>query len=118
MKFPSEQEQGFILQYIVLPLLLTVLERDKKIILNTPLKIKAPYLSLFDFTIKTVEQSVHHNRKTLRLHGIKVYSQKRTEKGIEVRYLYHGYQHLFQPSWDTLRMRVSEMMERIWSNLP
>lgn len=118
MTFPSEQEQGFILQYIVLPLLLTVLERDKKIIQNAPLKIKAPYLSLFDFTIKKVEGSVLHNRKTLRLHGIKIYSQKRTEKGIELKYLYHGYHHLFHPSWDTLRTKVSERMEQIWLNIP
>ncbi|MEW9674530.1 hypothetical protein [Ammoniphilus sp. 3BR4] len=65
MKLPSDQEQTFIFDYITLPLLLTVLERDRKVFESSALKIKAPYLSLFESAISKVERLSKTPRKHL-----------------------------------------------------
>ncbi|MEW9669204.1 hypothetical protein [Ammoniphilus sp. 3BR4] len=60
MKFPSDQEKTFIFDYITLPLLLTVLERDRKVFEASSLKIKDPYLYLFDSAVSKVKRSIQN----------------------------------------------------------
>lgn len=110
MEFPSAQEETIIRNHVILPLLITVLERDKKVIQESALKIKNPYINLLDSCIKKVEHAITNNRKSLRLYGIKIYQEIRTDKGIEVKYLYKGYHHKCNPCWDVLRNMVTDIM--------
>lgn len=110
MQHPSETEEALVRNYVLFPLLLTVLERDKKVIGESPLKTKEPYLILLQEAIKKVEMDIALNKKSLRSYGIRVYEQKKTHLGMAIRFLYKGYHHVFNPSWDVLRSEVKKNM--------
>lgn len=74
------------------------------------MKIKDLYFALFESAVSKVKRSIRDTNKTLRLRGIRIYSQKRTVKGIELKYAYHGYHHVMNLSWDVLKSKVTDMM--------
>lgn len=110
MQHPSETEETLVRNYVLFPLVLTVLERDKKVLGESSLKTKEPYLTLLEEAIKKVELDIVHNKKSLRIHGVKVFEQNRTDLGISIKFLYKGYHHVFNPSWDVLRTEVKKTM--------
>jgi hypothetical protein len=110
MQFPTEEEQQHIKNYILLPLLLTVFERDKKVIEEAELKTPGPYIDMMAAVIRKVEQDIVQGKKQMRAKGIKVYDEKRTDQGLEWKYTYRGYQHKGQFVWDVVRMEIEERM--------
>jgi hypothetical protein len=110
MQFPTEEEQQRIKNYILLPLLLTVFERDKKVIESAELKTPGPYIDMMDAVIRKVEQDIVQGKKQLRAKGIKIFDENRTDQGLEWKYVYKGWQHKGQFVWDVVRVEVVERM--------
>jgi hypothetical protein len=111
MKFPSQEEQLLIKSYLLLPLIIAVLEHDKKVIASSPFKTKQPYMKLLDKAINRAEQDFISAKKDLYKTNIRIYQQTRTNAGIEFKYLYKGYHHPSMRSWDVIKYEITEMME-------
>jgi hypothetical protein len=111
MQFPSEEEQLLIKSYLLLPLIITVLERDKKVIATSSFKTKQPYIQLLDKVINRTEQDFIATKKDLYKTNIRIYQQTRTNAGIEFKYLYKGYHHQSMRSWDVIKYEITETME-------
>lgn len=78
-------------QSIYLPLVLSVLEYDRKIIENTPFKIKQVYLKLIEHTMKKVQNDLKKIRDQMRLHNMKVVKGINDGVFTEYHFYYKGY---------------------------
>jgi hypothetical protein len=112
VQFLSDEEQQLLHNYILLPLTLRVFQRDMKVIAESPLKTKEPYLKLMDAVIQRVESDLIQVRKGLRAAGVKIYEERKTEDGISVKYSYKGYHHEGEYLWRILGFEVETVMER------
>lgn len=112
MQFLSEEEQQLLQNYILLPLILHVFQRDKKVFAESAIKTKGPYLKLMESVIHEVENDLIQVRKELRRAGIKVYEELKTEEGIHVKYTFKRYHHEGEYLWCILGFEVEQVMER------
>ncbi|MNK90326.1 hypothetical protein D3C87_1103740 [compost metagenome] len=97
--------------YVMLPLLLTAFERDKKVAVAA-FKTPGPYVDLIDEAIKRVEADLKEVRIKMRQLGLKVYEEQLTSKGIEAKYLCRGYQHQFGMLTSFLAAESAVLMEK------
>lgn len=111
MDFPNIEQQLMIKQYVLLPLILHVFNRDQNIIKTSEIKTKAPYLKMFDDVIKRVEKDMGLNRIALRKNGIKIYEETKTTAGVSLKYKFKGYHHSGLYDWNVISSSVKETME-------
>ncbi|MNW45656.1 hypothetical protein D3C74_229270 [compost metagenome] len=107
----TSEDMSYVKMYILLPLILTAFERDKKVA-EVSFKTPRPYVSLIDAAIKKVEIDLKEVRRKFRLQGIKVYEETRTEIGIDARYLCRGYHYDFNMLWSVIKAESSVLMEK------
>lgn len=86
MQFLSDEQQQLLHNYILLPLVLHVFQRDMKFIAESAIKTKGTYLKLMEAVIQRVENDLIQVRKEMRKVGVKVYEEQKTEDGIRVKY--------------------------------
>jgi hypothetical protein len=85
--------------------------RDKKLAEQT-FKTPGPYVTLIGNAIKRVEDDHREVRRMFRLHGLKVYEERRTESGIHARYLFRVYRHEITLLWPLIKAESSVLMEK------
>ncbi|WMT42862.1 hypothetical protein RE628_11560 [Paenibacillus sp. D2_2] len=79
-------DMQYVKMYLLLPLVLSAFERDKKII-EQNLKTPGPYINFIDTAMDRVMVDLKEVRRKFRLLGIKVYEETRTQSGIDARYM-------------------------------
>lgn len=110
-QIPTEQEVQLIKNYIVLPYVLNVFERDKNKIANERIfKTNTPYVAMFDNVIGKIMKDLSNVRKELQKRGIKVFDGERTTNEVVNEYLCRGYMNNFTLLWGTLRSEVEILM--------
>lgn len=70
---PTEEDLQAIKRHLIIPMVITVLQRDKKVLEQWALKTKQPYLSLMDSAMKKAHGEIYDTRVFLRSKGIKIY---------------------------------------------
>ncbi|MNO16892.1 hypothetical protein D3C76_65810 [compost metagenome] len=106
----TAEEADFVKEYMLLPLLLDVLERDKSAMDLANLKMLEVYDGLIGLLQKAATNDLSRVRKSMREHGMKVYEERRTNIGVEARYLCRGYHYEFSMLWGLIR---AEIMQRL-----
>lgn len=105
-KWPSDEELGMVKNYVLLPLLLTVLQRDMRIIEASEITIKTPYLEWLQGVLDNVTKELAFIKNEFRIRGIKVYEQQRTKKEIDSKYVCRGYYSSFNMLWDHIKAEI------------
>lgn len=106
----TSEEAQFVKEYILLPLMLDVLERDLHAMNSANLKMPEVYKGLIGLLQKKATDDLSQVRKKMREHGMKVYEERRTSIGVEARYLCRGYHYDFSMLWGLIK---AEMMQRL-----
>ncbi|MFD0616578.1 hypothetical protein ACFQZR_03830 [Paenibacillus sp. GCM10027629] len=109
---PLQTEVDFTLvkQYILLPIVLDVLERDMQTLGMAPLKMPSIYVRNLQQVQRQVHEDLVRIRKQLRSHGLKVYEEKRTKSGVEVLYVCRGYHHTFSMLWSLIKAEIERYL--------
>ena len=111
VQLPSDQDLQLIKNYIILPLVLNVFERDKNRIKNEQLfKTFQPYVAKFELVMNEITRDLTNVRKQLRLRGIKVFDGEKVEKELRHEYLCRGYMGEFSMLLETMRADVEIVM--------
>lgn len=103
-----------IKQYVLLPLLLDVLERDQRALASASLKLPQVYKGLIRLLQNAVAADLARVRQGMREHGLKVFEERRTNLGIEARYLCRGYTYEFSMLWGLVK---AELISRLCAYL-
>ncbi|PIC75612.1 MULTISPECIES: hypothetical protein [Sporosarcina] len=100
----------YLENYIYLPMLLTIMERDRQLLEKVPFKLKSPYLNLLDETMNTVSADLQTTSLYLRKHKMRVIRHSTDELFTEYVFLHDGYQDMRRYLNVRLRNRSEELL--------
>lgn len=106
-----EEERDMIEKAIYLPMVLTILNRDLMVINESAFKLKQPYLSLIENTMKTIQAELSSVKQYMKKNNMKVFELKRDEAFTMYTFLYKGYEEHHNYFNPRIRNKVQELME-------
>lgn len=95
---------------IYLPMLVTILERDRHSFEKGPFKLKGPYVKIVDQTNKLVSAELKNTSIYLRLHNMKLIRSKTDDTFTEYVFMYGGYEEHRRYLNVRLRNRTEELL--------
>jgi hypothetical protein len=96
VQYGNEEERSLIEKYVMYPILLTLFNRDLKVVNHAPFKLKQPYISLLEKMMNTVSKELHEVRAELRKRKIKVMDAKRDNDISEYEIFIRGYREIMR----------------------
>lgn len=106
-----EHDRDIIEQAMYLPMVLTVLEKDRLIIDKSPFKLKEPYLNLVEETIKAVQRDLKVTKDKMRKENMKVQQIGHDETFTMYSFFYKGFEEQHNYFNPRIRNKVHELME-------
>lgn len=97
---------------IYLPMIMTILERDRHLIGQVPFKLKTPYLNLIDDTMNHVTADLKETAVYLRQRKMKVIRRSTDELFTEYMFLHDGYEDSRRYLNVRLRNRTEELLNQ------
>lgn len=97
---------------IYLPMIMTILERDRRLIEQVPFKLKTPYLNLLDDTMNSVTADLRVTASYLRRRKMKVIRRSTDELFTEYVFLHGGYEDSRRYLNVRLRNRTEELLNQ------
>jgi hypothetical protein len=88
----GSEDYALIKPYIILPMILSAFERDKKIIEESgTIKTPAPYVAMIEAEMSRVSADLREVKRQFRERGIKVHTVERGDFLIEAKFVCRGY---------------------------
>ncbi|WP_071459100.1 hypothetical protein [Bacillus massilinigeriensis] len=106
-----EKDRDMLDLAIYLPMVLTVLLKDRAIIESGPFKLKKPYINLIDETMLTIQKDLAAVKRYLKQNSLRVERLKRDEAFTMYLFLYRGYEERHNYFNPRLRNRTEELLE-------
>ena len=108
IKSPIQTEEDLLLvkEFIILPLLLDVIQRDITIIKSVKLKFPNLFIECLNRIQDSIIRQLFEVRAELKKRGIKVYSSERTKEYIQTSYRCRGYEHTITLMWELVRVAI------------
>lgn len=95
---------------IYLPMLITVLERDRETVLKSPFKLGRPYVAIIDKALDIVRADLKATDIYLKRRNMRLASEKLNGGSIEYTYIYMGYEERYKFTSDELRDKTEKLM--------
>ena len=105
-----EEDRDMIEKAIYLPMVITILNRDLKVIETSPFKLKRPYSELIERALKSVQEDLAEVRRYLRKENIKVSKLNGDESFTMYGFLYKGYEEHHNYFNPRLRNKTEEIL--------
>ncbi|WP_309118746.1 hypothetical protein [Paenibacillus sp.] len=105
-------ELGTIKEALILGLLMTVFDRDIKVIQDSKLKTKGPYVDLLQRAMDDVTADLARLRRRLKEKGIKMTEERRDEDGVGCVYWCRGYKASFEMLWHFAKAETEVRMRK------
>ncbi|MFC0189198.1 hypothetical protein ACFFJY_12920 [Fictibacillus aquaticus] len=112
MLYGTEEDRGLIDIFIMYPMLLTIFDRDLKVIQTSPFKLKRPYILLIERVMDDISMELHETRKKMMAKRIKVMDPKRLEDVTEYEIFIRGYREIMRFPNVHLRNKAEILLER------
>lgn len=109
MLIPDEVLQ-YVEKQIYLPMVLKILERDRRVLAYAPLKLNQPYLRMIDQVIYQVHVELRETKAYLSQHQMKVLRLGMDELFTEYQFIYKGYEEKRRYLNVRLRNRSDELL--------
>ncbi|KAB2337666.1 hypothetical protein F7731_08725 [Cytobacillus depressus] len=109
-RIPND-DRDIIEQAMYLPMVLTVLEKDRLIIDKAPFKLKQPYLNLVEETIKAVQRDFKVTKENMRKGNMKLQQTGRDDTFTQFMFFYKGYEEQHNYFNPRIRNKVNELLE-------
>ena len=105
-----EYDRDMIEKAIYLPMVISILTRDLKVIEASPFKLKRPYIQLVEIALKAVQEDLIEVRRYLRKWNIKVSEIRRDESFTMYSFLYKGYEEHHNYFNPRLRNKTEDLL--------
>jgi hypothetical protein len=112
MKMPLIPEEAipYFEKMIYLPMVFTILEKDRIIIERAPFKLNRPYLTLVEGAVKQVQKELKDTHVYMRRHSMKVIRGEGDDMFTEYVFFHGGYEEHRRYLNVRLRNRVEELL--------
>lgn len=104
------KDRDIIEQSMYLPMLLTVLERDRNVFDKVNFKLNRPYLELIELTMKDVQKDLKDINVTMRKEKMKVMEVERDDTFTRFLFIYKGYEEVHSYFNPRIRNKVEELL--------
>jgi len=108
-KIPAE-DRDKLENAFYLPMLLTILERDRLIVERSPFKLNKPYLELIEETMKAVQRDLAGVKREMREKGMKVIKLESDDAFTLYLFIYNGYEEKHNYFNPRLRNHVENLL--------
>lgn len=102
----TPEELKLIKLYLELPVVADVIESDKKKIANSNIIMKEELLKHFNQIQDNIIKETYITKQELKLEGIRIIEETKTDSHIEALYRFNGYQHKITLLWSKARADV------------
>lgn len=102
----NEGDLELLKEMILLPIVLTVLERDKTAINTSEIKMKQPYLTVLNIAMDRVTKELSSIRGELNRRNLKIYQCERLEHSLRTPFVCRGKRDVFEMSWELIQAEV------------
>jgi len=102
---------------IYLPMILIVLERDRKVFENGSFKLKRPYAQIVDEVVQSVQKELKETTIYLQRNNMKVIRGKTDDTFTEYAFIYGGYEDHRRYLNVRLRNRTEELLTLYFSKI-
>jgi hypothetical protein len=116
MHIPDD-DRKIMEQSILLPMLLTVLERDRQLFEQLPFKLKPPYLALIEKTMIAVQKELREVKLKMKKGNMKVFEKTRDEAFTMYTFFYNGYEEPHNYYNLNIRNKVEKLLEHYLLNM-
>lgn len=106
-KLPTAEEMESIHQYILLPIMMTIVENNCKTMETSQYALKKLYVAASQVLINLLHQDLVATRKKLRERNIKVFEEETVDSALHYRYICRGYEDKFSMMRDLVRAEIS-----------
>lgn len=106
----SQEDMNQFENMIYLPMVLSVLTKDRKLVDDAGFKLKGPYQELIDQAIKCVERDMRETHAYLRARKLKIEQGSRSDSATEYIFYHDGYQDMRRYLNLRLRNRTEELI--------
>lgn len=106
----TEEEAEMVKEYILLPMMLDVLERDRLVLTEARFKLPEVYGALIAWLQASVTTDLTRVRQNMREHGMRVFEARRTKLGVEARYLCRGYTYELSMLWGLVKAEIVQRL--------
>lgn len=106
-----EEDRDIIELAMYLPMLLTVLERDRLVIEKAPFKLKQPYKNIVEETIKAVQSELKSVKDKMRKGNMKLQQIGHDNTFTQFMFFYKGYEEQHNYFNPRIRNKVQELLE-------
>ncbi|EFV75062.1 MULTISPECIES: hypothetical protein [Cytobacillus] len=106
-----EKDRDILEQAMYLPMLLTILERDRNIFDKGQFKLKGPYLQLIEETINAVQRDLKEVKSAMRKGQMRVEQVARDEAFTMFLFIYKGFEEQHNYFNPRIRNKVQELLE-------
>ncbi|MCU6797981.1 hypothetical protein OB236_38235 [Paenibacillus sp. WQ 127069] len=108
---PTEEEQEMILNSLLLPMMLTMIERNGKEFELSTNMLRRYYIAATEILMNRIHAEMVKNKNELRSRQIKVFeNNKRMDDDLHYKYICRGYEYPFSVMRDVVKSRISIMM--------
>jgi hypothetical protein len=110
VQYGSEEERSLIEKFVLYPILLTVFNRDLRIINGSPFKLKQPYIAVVEQIMNQISKDLYDVRVELRKRRIKVMDGRRDDEITEYEIFIRGYREIMRFPNVHLRNKTESLM--------
>ncbi|MCL6457504.1 MAG: hypothetical protein K6T85_05805 [Gorillibacterium sp.] len=103
---PTHSERKLVKQYLLLPILLTMLQLDIDAIQKASLRISFPHVVVLERMMGSIRHDLSHIRQSLGLAGIRIYSEDTHVIDVTCKYICRGYHETFALSRNDVKTEV------------
>ncbi|WP_040951551.1 hypothetical protein [Gorillibacterium massiliense] len=109
---PTAAEKHLVKQYVLLPVLLTILQRDMDAIGQSSLRISLPHIQVIQRMMDSIKEDLIRVRQSLGRAGIRIYTEKKNANGVTCKFICRGYHETVALSREDTRSEVSRMANK------
>jgi hypothetical protein len=106
-----EDDRDIMEKAMYLPMVLIILNRDLKVVENSPFKLKQPYLDLIEEAMKEIQRELADVKQYMKKNNLQVIETKRDDAFSLYRFIYKGYEENHNYFNPRIRNKVQELME-------
>ena len=95
---------------IYLPIIISILERDREVIETSTFKLKGPYINIVENTLKTVRAELKETNAYARNRNLKLIKKGKDGSFTEYAFIHNGYEDIRRYMNIRLRNRTEELI--------
>ncbi|WP_058301466.1 hypothetical protein [Gorillibacterium timonense] len=114
---PETEELEMLRNFILLPHLLTLVERNRQDIERSTMALKKLYLASTQLLLDEIGRDLHQLKRELALRSIKVVGEEQTDMVYYYHYVCRGYEDRFGIVREVMKAQLSVMLGKYLSHL-